>query len=71
MNDKKAFVRSVESILKLRKCKLTILPRGAREERQMQRIVKCFAQTAIDVKAIYKRLFANIALHLETNLSDK
>ena len=54
MKGKREFARNAENILKLKKCKLTILRRGVKAARLSQRTVKCSAQIATAARATYK-----------------
>ena len=53
MNVRKVSAQSAKSILKLKKCRPTTLPHGARAARQRQKTVKCFALTATAARAIH------------------
>ena len=50
----KVSAQNAESILKLKKCKLTISCRGVRVERQLRKTVKCFVQTVTAARVTYK-----------------
>ena len=54
MSGKKVSAQNAESILKLKKCKLTISCRGVRVERQLRKTVKCFVQTVTAARVTYK-----------------
>ena len=53
MKDKTEFAKNVENILKLNKCRLTILHRGARAARLSRKTVKCFARIATAERAMF------------------
>lgn len=55
MNGRKVSVRSVASILKLRKCRLTTSHRGARAARLLLKTAKCFVRIATAARATYKK----------------
>ena len=54
MSGKVEYVLTVVSILNLGKCKVTILPHGAREEGQYRKTAKCVVPSVTAEKAINK-----------------
>ena len=54
MSGKKVSARNAGSTLRLKKCKPTTLPRGARAARRFRETAKCFVRIATAARATYK-----------------